>query len=268
MGRKVGHLELGIGKAAGATLALIPEEFPAPVKLKTVVDTLVGAIVKRMAYGVPHGVAVLAEGLVESIDPKDLAEAGAPEERDAHGHLRIAEVDFGNIVKAKVLEGLKKLNIKTTVVAKNVGYELRCTDPIPTDMEYTRDLGFYAAKFLEEGGSGALVSLEDAKFKPLMLADLIDAKTGKMAVRYVDVNGEGYKIARQYMIRLTKSDFDDPHELAKFAAVAGVSIDQFRNDYAYVVQWEPPPLTLIGAPPAAPASRAEKGDGKRKESQA
>ena len=27
MGRKTGHLALGIGKAAGATLTLIPEEF-------------------------------------------------------------------------------------------------------------------------------------------------------------------------------------------------------------------------------------------------
>ena len=29
MGRKAGHLALGIGKAAGATLTLIPEEFGA-----------------------------------------------------------------------------------------------------------------------------------------------------------------------------------------------------------------------------------------------
>ena len=29
MGRKAGHLALGIGKAAGATLTMIPEEFPA-----------------------------------------------------------------------------------------------------------------------------------------------------------------------------------------------------------------------------------------------
>ncbi|MGC4122494.1 MAG: diphosphate--fructose-6-phosphate 1-phosphotransferase [Myxococcales bacterium] len=258
MGRKVGHLALGMGKAAGATLSLIPEEFPNPVKLKTIVDTLVGAIIKRMAYGLPHGVAVLAEGLVESIDPKDLAEAGAPEERDAHGHLRIAEVDFGNIVKAKVQEQLKKYNVKTTVVAKNVGYELRCTDPVPYDMEYTRDLGYYAAKFLEEGGSGALVSIEDGKFKPLMLKDLLDPKTGKMAVRYVDVKSEGYKIAREYMIRLTRKDFEDAHELAKYAATAGITIDQFRSDFGYLCEYEPEPLMLF-APGKAPNSHLDVG---------
>ena len=65
MGRKAGHLALGIGKAAGATLTLIPEEFAQPpVRLKTVVDTLVGAIIKRLSYGRRDGVAVIAEGLV------------------------------------------------------------------------------------------------------------------------------------------------------------------------------------------------------------
>ena len=33
MGRKAGHLALGIGKAAGATLTLIPEEFGEPIRL-------------------------------------------------------------------------------------------------------------------------------------------------------------------------------------------------------------------------------------------
>src|SRR5947208_8506425 len=47
MGRKTGHLALGIGKAAGATLTLISEEFPPPIRLRTIVDTLVAAIIKR-----------------------------------------------------------------------------------------------------------------------------------------------------------------------------------------------------------------------------
>ena len=61
MGRKAGHLALGIGKAGGATLTLIPEEFTRqPVPLKTVVDTLAGAIIKRQAMGRKDGVAVIA----------------------------------------------------------------------------------------------------------------------------------------------------------------------------------------------------------------
>src|SRR3990170_1237896 len=63
MGRKAGHLALGIGKAAGATLTLIGEEFMPPIRLQTVVDTLAGAIIKRQSDGRRDGVAVIAEGL-------------------------------------------------------------------------------------------------------------------------------------------------------------------------------------------------------------
>ena len=52
MGRKAGHLALGIGKATGATLTLIPEEFGKPtIGFDQVVDVLVGAIIKRLSYG-------------------------------------------------------------------------------------------------------------------------------------------------------------------------------------------------------------------------
>ena len=73
MGRKAGHLALGIGKAAGATVTLVLEEFAGhQVRLKTVVDTLTGSIIKRLSQGRSDGVAVLAEGLVLGIDQRDL----------------------------------------------------------------------------------------------------------------------------------------------------------------------------------------------------
>jgi 6-phosphofructokinase 1 len=141
MGRKAGHLALGMGKAAGATVTLITEEFSKrPLKLKTLVDTLVGSIIKRLNDGRRDGVAVIAEGVVLDLDPADL-EGLAETERDDHGHLRIAEVNIGEILKHAVEKRLKELGIKSTIVAKNIGYELRCADPIAYDMEYSRDLG-------------------------------------------------------------------------------------------------------------------------------
>ncbi len=63
MGRKAGHLALGIGKAAGATLTIIPEEFcERPVRLQRIVDLLIGAMIKRLDHGRADGVAVLSEG--------------------------------------------------------------------------------------------------------------------------------------------------------------------------------------------------------------
>ena len=153
MGRKAGHLALGIGKAAGATLTLIPEEFKGTtLKLGQLTNILVGSIVKRLAQHRPDGVAVLAEGLSEFLDQEDLALLGGVE-RDEHGNIRLAELDIGKVLKETVGQKLKHYGVKVTIVSKNIGYELRCADPIPFDMEYTRDLGYCAAQFLVEVGS-------------------------------------------------------------------------------------------------------------------
>jgi 6-phosphofructokinase len=244
MGRKAGHLALGIGKAAGATLTLIPEEFLGRrIRLKTMVDTLVGAIIKRLSYGRRDGVAVIAEGLVLDMDPEDLATL-EDIERDAHGNVRVAEVNIGEILKSQVQKRLKEFGIKTTIVAKNIGYELRCADPIPYDMEYTRDLGYCAAKYLLGGGNGVMISMQAGKFVPVPFAELLDPETGRTRIRLVDVNSTRYAIARRYMIRLRRDDFEDPHELARFAATCGMTLAEFRAQFAYLVETEPPALTL------------------------
>ena len=244
MGRKAGHLALGIGKAAGATLTLIPEEYADQrIRLGTLVDTLVGAIIKRLSYGRRDGVAIVAEGLVLGIDPADLAQL-EDVERDAHGNVRIDEVNIGEILKAQVQERLRGFNIKTTIVAKNIGYELRCADPIPVDMEYTRDLGYCAAKYLLSGGNGVVVSLQGGNFVPIPFAELIDSESGRTRVRLVDIHSTRYGIARRYMLRLRRDDFEDPHELAKFAATAGVSLQQFRQEFEALIEAEPPRLVI------------------------
>ena len=243
MGRKAGHLALGIGKAAGTTLTLIPEEFNKPLRLKTIVDTLVGAIIKRLSYGRRDGVAMIAEGVVLDVDPSDLA-ALDEVERDAHGNVRIAEVNIGEILKVQVAARLKELRMKATLVAKNIGYELRCADPIPFDMEYTRDLGYCAAKYLLSGGNGVMISMQGGHFVPIPFPELIDRQTGRARIRLVDTHSTRYAIARRYMIRLRRDDFDDPHELAKFAATVGMSLDEFRKQFEYLVDQEPPPLEM------------------------
>jgi len=236
MGRKAGHLALGIGKAAGATLTMIPEEFKEKkIPLQKIIDILVGAIIKRISYGRPDGVAVMAEGLVEHLDEKDLREL-VEVERDEHDNIRIAEINFGELLKYKVQKRLQEFGMKMTIVSKNIGYELRCADPIPFDMEYCRDLGFMGAKFLFDGGSGALVSIQDGRFVPMYFKDILDPKTKKMKVRMVDTESESYYIANRYMIRLRKEDFDDPHELAKYAATSNMSLKDFREKFFYLVE--------------------------------
>jgi 6-phosphofructokinase 1 len=237
MGRTAGHLALGIGKAAGAAVTIVPEEFPRPVRLGVVVDTLVGSILKRRAAGREDGVAIIAEGLALDLDPNDLEEL-SDVERDAHGHIRLAELDFGNILKAKVSARLKTLGITTTIASKNIGYELRCAPPIPFDIEYTRELGYGAAHYLAGGGNAAMVSVQNGQFVPIPFAEMLDPKTGRTRVRRVDVSSPRFAIAREYMDRIRPADLADAGTLAKLAEAAGLSPAAFRDQFAPVVAHE------------------------------
>ena len=227
MGRKAGHLALGIGKAAGATLTLIPEEFKgSTLKLAHLTNILAGSMVKRLAQHRTDGVAVLAEGLSEFLDQEDLALLGGVE-RDEHGNIRLAELDLGKVLKETVSQKLKHFGLNVTIVSKDIGYELRCADPIPFDMEYTRDLGYCAAQYLLDGGSEAMVSMIDGRFTPLPFNDMVDPTTGRTRVRMVDVESESYKIARAYMARLQPEDFVNPEMISQYAKILNLSPEQF-----------------------------------------
>ena len=235
MGRKAGHLALGIGKAAGATLTLIPEEFrQRPMKLAKLVDLLAAAMIKRASEGRFDGVAILAEGLVEVLEPQDLGGLDHIE-RDQHGHIRFSEIDIGDVLKREVAKVLGSFNLNTTIVAKNIGYELRCADPIPFDMEYTRDLGYCAAQFLLDGSTAAMVSIQQGRFTPIPFKEMLDPATGRAKVRMVDVESESYQIARRYMIRLSQDDLTDGKTLGRCALVAGLSAEAFRARFGSVI---------------------------------
>ena len=124
MGRSAGHLALGAGKAAGAPVVVIPEEFPSrPLRLDDVVRVLEGAIVKRLSEGRPDGVAVIAEGVMEYFDPDDPILADVP--RDEHGNLSLAQMPIAKILKDAVTESFAARGVKVTIGEKDVGYEHR-----------------------------------------------------------------------------------------------------------------------------------------------
>jgi 6-phosphofructokinase 1 len=89
-----------------------------------------------------------------------------------------------------------------------------------------------------------MISMQGGQFRPIPFADLLDPSSGRAKVRMVDVDSTRYAIARRYMIRLRHDDFEDPHELARFAATARMSVQQFRDQFEYLVARERPPLHL------------------------
>ena len=88
-------------------------------------------------------------------------------------------------------------------------------------MEYTRDLGYCAARYVMAGGNAAMISMQAGQFVTIPFDRLLEPDTGRAKIRLVDIDSTRYRIARRYMLRLRRDDFEDPHELAKFAATAG-----------------------------------------------
>jgi 6-phosphofructokinase 1 len=231
MGRPTGHLTLGIGKAAGATCTIIPEEFRTDrVSLSDICDIVEGTIIKRRAMNRPHGVVLLSEALVERFDPEEVAEL-QDVDRDAQGNIRVAEIDLGRKVKSEVQARLERRGIKATIVDKTIGYELRCAPPIPYDAEYARDLGYAAFNHLYRGGSGAVITLQGGEFLAVPFAEVIEEATGGGRQRHVDVDTESYQVARDYMVRVGPKDFRDDAWVARLADCAGLTTAEFVSRF-------------------------------------
>ena len=208
MGRTAGHLALGMGRSAGAAITIIPEEFSQKkIPLQQVVDVIVGSIVKRYLTGRNYGVAVIAEGVIEKIAEEDFAKLGNVV-TDEHGHIRYSELDFG----------------------KEIGYELRCTAPIAYDIDYCRSLGYSAVKFLMQGDTGAIITIQDNQAVPMRFDEIRDPETGKTKVRKVNIASVHYRIARGFMMRLEKGDLDDPG----LANAYRMTQEEFKERYSYL----------------------------------
>jgi 6-phosphofructokinase 1 len=234
MGRYTGHLALGIGKAAGATITVIPEEFEHGLSFEVLADTLEGSIIKRLASGKNYGVAVMAEGIASRFDEDELRQHEHIE-IDDFGRVRLSEINLGRLMKVIVRKRLKERGIPMTIVHKTIGYELRAADPIPFDSEYTRNLGYGAVRFLFMGGTGSMIALYEGRLKAVPFVELADPKTGKTILRYVDINSETFMVGREYMIRLEPDDFKGDM-LRKLARAAKMTTAAFKKRFSYLVK--------------------------------
>jgi len=233
MGQQAGHLSLGIGKAAAATLTLIPEEFKArgeKVIFGELCDLIEAAMTKRRAMNREYGVCVVTEGLVDLMDEKEVTEL--------FGNLDGGHQELGRHIVVELNNRFKSRGIDMTVVSRNVGNELRAADPNATDSDLARDLGYGATKFLLQGGSNCMVSLSNNTIHAIPLTDLLDPQTGTTQIRCVDIKSLSYEVAKKYMIRLTPEDLADVGFAQKMAAASGLSVEELRKRFKKVADWE------------------------------
>ena len=240
MGRMAGHLALGIGSSAGTALSIIPEEFPDPViKVDDVVKMVEGGMLKRWAVdGREDGIAVISEGVAERFDPEELgAFAGIDIRRDPHGHIRLGELPLSALLRRAIQQRFADAGKNIGMVDVTIGYELRCASPISFDIDYTRSLGYGAARLLlsepsdEKYATGGLIYLDDNNLNTLTFDEMRDPETGRTRVRMVDIESERYKVAREYMVHVQPNDLEDDAMVAKMAEYSKRSPDEVRRRF-------------------------------------
>lgn len=241
MGRNAGFLALGIGKAAGATLTVIPEEFRNSTTIRQVADIIEGSMLKRRAMGRKDGVAVLAEGIAYKFG--DIEELSRMLNRevpvDAAGHPRLSEIPLAQLLKQELEQRFTSRGDKITIVGHTLGYELRCARPTTTDMGYTRELGHGGVRLLLDSTKdlppGVMVTLQAGNLVPVSFNDMIDPDSNRTRIRQVDLNSYAYTVARAYMLRLEKEDFEQPTILGGLAGEARMTPFEFRERFRNVV---------------------------------
>jgi 6-phosphofructokinase 1 len=154
--------------------------------------------------GKPYGVILIAEGLLDALDPAAAPEiAEAP--RDELGRIKYSHIELGEVLQPHLEQLSLEDGAPQKIISKNIGYELRCHPPTSFDIEYTRFLGHGAVHYLTtqrgsgEAASGMVVRNNDHRqllsFESLLLPD------GSIRSRRVDLSSDTYQMACQYMVR-------------------------------------------------------------------
>ena len=211
MGRTCGSLALGIGEATHCPMTIIPEMFnKTEICMDKVIKLSISAILKRKVMGINYGTIVAAEGLFHEFKAEEMEAAGIRFSYDDHGHPELGKVSkavlFNDLLEAEY----KKIGIKVKSRPVEIGYDVRCQDPVAYDVTYCTELAMGVYQLFSEGKTGCMVYVDSfGNVSPLYLADLQDPTTGKIPPRVVDINSgtaqNYYKYIAHYV---TEADYE------------------------------------------------------------
>jgi len=190
MGRSAGHLALGIGEATHCPMTIIPEMFnKTKITIDKIIKLTLSAIVKRNILGIPYGTVVVAEGVFHDLDPEDLKGTGVNMTYDEHGHPELGKISKAVLFNDILEKEFKKVGMKVKTRPIEIGYDVRCQDPIAFDLTYCSELAMGAYELFRKGETGCMVFVDaDGEAHPLYLHDLQNDE-GKIPPRRVNIDG-------------------------------------------------------------------------------
>lgn len=224
MGREAGHLAFGIGTAVHAPMIIIPEMFDkTEVTFDAIINLVISTIIKRKIQGIPYGIVIISEGVFHFMSDDEIKSSGIHFTFDDHGHPELGNVSKAHIFNVLLQEKLKelKLNVKSRPV--ELGYEVRCVNPVAFDLVYCSMLGMGVKKLFDKGYTGCMVTSDHiGDINPLFLEDVTN-EHGKVEPRLVNINSENarmildeglqyltpgdYELAKEYLAKPETFDF-------------------------------------------------------------
>lgn len=210
MGRSAGHLAFGIASACHFQMLIIPEMFnKTKITFDKIIKMVISSIVKCKIKGIEYGVALISEGVFHFMDEEEILNSGIQFTYDDHGHPELGNVSKSHIFNYLLQLKLKELGLKIKTRPVEIGYELRCCNPIAFDLTLCTLLGIGVKKLFDEGISGCIVSANSkGDISPLFLKDFED-QAGKIPPRLVDVDSDMVQLFINNMFFLQEKDYDE-----------------------------------------------------------
>ena len=190
MGRTCGSLALGIGEASHSPMTIIPEMFnKTTMTLDKIIKLSVSAIIKRKILGVSYGTVVTAEGLFHDEGVmQEMVDAGVHFTFDEHGHPELGKISKAVIFSDLLDKECQKAGLKVKSRPVEIGYDVRCQEPVAYDLTYCTELAMGVYQLFSEGKTGCMVYVDSfGKVSPLYLKDLQDPEPAKIPPRIVDI---------------------------------------------------------------------------------
>ncbi len=210
MGRSAGHLAFGIASACHFPMMIIPEMFnKTNITFDKLVNMIISSIIKSKIRGIEYGVAMVSEGVFHFMDEDEIKNSGINFTYDDHGHPELGNVSKSHIFNYLLQVKLKALGLDIKSRPVEVGYELRCCNPIAFDLTLCTLLGIGVKKLFDEGVTGCIVSANsNGDITPLYLKDFED-ENGKVQPRLVDIESDMAQLFIKNLIYIRERDYED-----------------------------------------------------------
>ncbi|EPR70055.1 6-phosphofructokinase [Winogradskyella psychrotolerans RS-3] len=209
MGRSAGHLAFGIASACHFQMMIIPEMFnKTNITFDKLINMIISSIVKCKIEGIEYGVALVSEGVFHFMDEDEIINSGINFTYDDHGHPELGNVSKSHIFNYLLQVRLKEIGLDIKSRPVELGYELRCCNPIAFDLTLCTLLGIGVKKLFDQGITGCIVSANSSgDIRPLFLKDFED-ENGKIPPRLVDINSDMAQLFINNLFFIKEKDYD------------------------------------------------------------